>query len=128
MKMLIPFFTILSLFELTTTAWGWVDANKLFRIGEVEKLSKIGDFQVVDFLGKGSQGSAYEVLDLHTSNQTNLTNLTNSIYALKLVSNQILFKLCVLPTQSEIKCIQKSLQKAKSPHLISIKEVLDESG
>ena len=101
--------------------------NTLFKSGEVERLSKIGDFQVVEFLGKGSQGPVYKVLNLHASNHTILTNLTNStktstnstnstnsIYALKLVSPDD------LPTK-----VYEVLQKTKSPHLISIKEVLD---
>ena len=109
--------------------------NKLFKSGEVERLSKIGDFQVIEFLGKGSQGPVYKVLDLYTSNHTNhtnytiltnstnstnytilanSTNLTSSIYALKLVSSED------YPTK-----VYEALLKARSPHLISIKEVLD---
>ena len=115
--MLFSFFAIFSLFELITTAWGWVDTNELFNSGEIERLSKIGDFQIVEFLGKGSQGSAYKVLDLHASNHTNytnLTNLTNSIYALKLVS----------PNDLPIK-VYETLQKARSPYLILVEEILD---
>ena len=73
--MLISFFAIFSIFELTTTAWGWTNANSLFKPGEIERISKIGHFQIVQFLGKGSQGPVYKVLDLHTSNHTNHTNL-----------------------------------------------------